>query len=123
MNILHELEKKKEQKEKLESELSDPSILSNPKKIRQVNEDYADVRDILELGKEYKLALGNLGSAKEALKEDDEEMKELAQGEIAELTEKIPTLEEKITLALIPPDPLDKKNIIELSCFSFIEIK
>jgi peptide chain release factor 1 len=112
MNILHELEKKKEQKEKLESELSDPSILSNPKKIRQVNEDYADVRDILELGKEYKLALGNLGSAKEALKEDDEEMKELAQGEIAELTEKIPTLEEKITLALIPPDPLDKKNII-----------
>jgi peptide chain release factor 1 len=87
-------------------------LLSNPQKMRSTNEEYADVREILALGEAYEHAIANLENAKEALKEDDEEMKELAQEEITELEEILPKLEEKITLALLPPDPLDKKNII-----------
>jgi peptide chain release factor 1 len=112
MDILHELKKKKGLKEKLESQLADPELLSNPQKMRSTNEEYADVREILALGEAYEHAIANLENAKEALKEDDEEMKELAQEEITELEEILPKLEEKITLALLPPDPLDKKNII-----------
>lgn len=39
-------------------------------------------------------------------------MKELANAEITALEEQLPALESELMAALIPPDPLDKKNII-----------
>lgn len=44
--------------------------------------------------------------------EDDVEMKEMAREELKELEERKPQMEEQIKLKLIPPDPLDEKNII-----------
>ncbi|MBR4011895.1 MAG: peptide chain release factor 1, partial [Spirochaetaceae bacterium] len=40
------------------------------------------------------------------------EMKEMAREELRELEEKKPQLEDKIKMLLIPPDPLEEKNII-----------
>lgn len=97
----------------LETQLADPEVLSSPKKIKEVNEAYAHERTIVEIGGRYEKAFNNLESAKAALEEtNEEEMKELAQMEISELTEQIPKLEEELTVALIPPDPMDKKNIV-----------
>ena len=44
--------------------------------------------------------------------EDDAEMREMAREELKELEERQPALEEEIKLKLVPPDPLDEKNII-----------
>lgn len=67
----------------------------------------------MEKGKEYKLALDNLASAKSILQtEKDEEMRQLAKEEIAMLEEKIPQLEETIRMLMIPKDPEDDKNAI-----------
>jgi len=113
MDILTELEKMKKQMHELESKLSDPSVLSHPEKIRTVNEEYSDVKDIVEIGERYERAVANLKSAKETLEEtDDHEIIELAQSEITEAEVMLPKLEEELTHALVPPDPLDKKNII-----------
>lgn len=59
------------------------------------------------------MRLGNLASAKELLlTEKDEEMREFAKEEIAQLEEQIPEMEQKIKLLLIPADPQDSKNAI-----------
>lgn len=44
--------------------------------------------------------------------ESDPEMLSLAKEELANLEEKVPTLEEAITLALLPKDPNDEKNVM-----------
>ncbi|WP_462376535.1 peptide chain release factor 1, partial [Rikenella microfusus] len=61
----------------------------------------------------YRTAMANLQEAKDILaNEKDEEMREMARGEIEELEPKIAQLEEDIKLMLIPADPQDSKNAI-----------
>lgn len=113
MNLLEQLEAHKAKMKELEGQLADPEVLSSPKKIKETNEAYAHERTIVEIGERYQKASLNLTSAKEALDEaEEEDMKELARAEIEELEATLPKLEEELTVALIPPDPMDKKNII-----------
>ena len=53
-----------------------------------------------------------LKKQKELLKEDDPEIREMAELELSELEDKKPQLEEKLHLELIPKDPNDNKNVI-----------
>lgn len=93
--------------------MADPGVLSDPHKLREANEEYADIKEVLEVGERYESAAANLDNAKKELAEtDDPEMKELAETEIEKLEEELPKLEEELTLALVPPDPLDKKNVM-----------
>ena len=46
------------------------------------------------------------------MKENDPEIKEMAELELSELEEKKPQIEEKLHLELIPKDPNDNKNVI-----------
>src|SRR5687768_4763671 len=43
---------------------------------------------------------------------DDDEMREMAALEIAELEEKLPAAEEELKMLLLPKDPNDEKNVI-----------
>lgn len=113
MSLFEKLNSTKQRFVELESRLVDPSVLSNPKKLRCVTEEYAELRDIIEIANRFEKASADLQSAKQTLSEtDDEQMRELAQSEIDELEQILPTLEKELMTAMIPPDPLDKKNII-----------
>jgi peptide chain release factor 1 len=56
----------------------------------------------------------DLIGAKQIFKESasDPELREMAALEVAELEEKIATLEDQLTILLLPRDPLDEKNIM-----------
>src|SRR3989344_1014758 len=113
MDLLQELERARGRVAELEARLAEPGILADPKKLRVVNADYLDAKELVEIGQRYADARGALESAKATLSESTEaDMRALAQDEIDELTAKLPRLEEAFTLALLPPDPLDKKDII-----------
>ncbi len=113
MNLIEQLQAHRDRLKDLESKLSAPDVLSDPRKIKQVNQDYAAEREIVEIGGRYDSAVKNLQNAKSALEETaEDEMKELAQMEIDELEAALPGLEHAFTVALIPPDPMDNKNII-----------
>ena len=57
--------------------------------------------------------LDDLQSAKDIfLNEKDDELREMAREEIAEIEPKIPDMEQNIKLLLIPADPDDSKNAI-----------
>lgn len=95
----------------LQSQLSDPEVMSDMKKYVQLNKDYKELEPIINAGLEYKKMLDNLASAKDImLNEKDEDLKEMAREEIAEIEPKIPDMEQKIKLLLIPADPDDGKN-------------
>ena len=113
MEIIKELQNRRNKFQELEKQLADSSVVSNPKKLRQINEEYSGMKALIELGDQYEKMQADLTSAQEALKEtSDPEMKELADSEIEDLGGQIENIEQKLLAALVPADPLDKKNII-----------
>ena len=97
----------------LQEQLSSPEAMADMKKFVQLNKDYKELEPIIKAGLEYKKTLDNLASAKDILlNEKDEDLREMAREEIAELEPKIPDMEANIKLLLIPADPDDGKNAI-----------
>ena len=97
----------------LQAQLSDPEVISDMKRFVQLNKEYKELTPILEAGNEFKKILENYEMAKEILaNEKDEDLREMAKEEIAEIEHTLPEWEEKIKLLLIPADPQDSKNAI-----------
>ncbi len=113
-NLLLEKLKEIEHKfKKLEEDLSNPDIIADNKKFIQINKEYKHLKPIVDAYKEYSNALSNINANKELLEtEDDPEMKELAKEELEELENKVPELEERIKILLLPKNPEDDKNAI-----------
>ena len=96
---------------KLEQQLSDPEVIADMKKFVQLNKDYKELQPIIAAGLEYKRLMDELSQAKDILmNEKDEDLKEMARDEIAEIEPRIPEMEQQIKLLLIPADPDDSKN-------------
>ena len=96
---------------KLEEQLADPAVIADMKKFVQLNKDYKELQPIIAAGLEYKRLVDELAQAKDILmNEKDEDLKEMAKDEIAEIEPKLPEMEQNIKLLLIPADPDDSKN-------------
>jgi peptide chain release factor 1 len=97
----------------VETQLSDPAVLADVKKFNQLNREYGDLKDIVEVYHEYKAVVTGIDEAKDILSnESDPELKEMAKMELDELSAKRPEMEERIKWLLIPKDPNDNKNVI-----------
>ena len=102
-----------EKYEALQNQLADPEVIGDMKKFVQLNKEYKELTPIIEAGNEFKKILENYEMAKEILAtEKDEDLREMAKEEIAEIEPKLPEWEEKIKILLIPADPQDSKNAI-----------
>ena len=112
-SILTRLDGLKLKYEEIGQKLTDPEVIADVKQFIQFNKEYRELEPIIEASERYRTAIANLAEAKDILANDkDEEMREMARGEIAELEPKIETLEEEIKLLLIPKYPQDAKNAI-----------
>ena len=112
-SILTRLDGLKLKYEEIGQKLTDPEVIADVKQFIQFNKEYRELEPIIEASERYRTAIANLTEAKDILANDkDEEMREMARGEIAELEPKIETLEEEIKLLLIPKDPQDAKTAI-----------
>ena len=112
-SILTRLDGLKLKYEEIGQKLTDPEVIADVKQFILFNKEYRELEPIIEASERYRTAIANLTEAKDILANDkDEEMREMARGEIAELEPKIETLEEEIKLLLIPKDPQDAKNAI-----------
>jgi len=97
----------------VETQLSDPAVLSDVKKFNQLNREYGDLKDLVDVYHEYKKLVTGLQEARDILKnESDPELKEMAKMELDELSDLQEPMEEKIKYLLIPKDPNDNKNAI-----------
>lgn len=110
-NLLEKVMSLQEKYQSLQNQLVDPEVISDMKKYVQLNKDYKELQPIIDAGLEYKKLIENLASAKDILvNEKDEDLKEMAREEIAEIEPKLPEMEQNIKLLLIPADPDDDKN-------------
>jgi len=110
--MLDKLEAIQERYYYLEERLSDPNIISDQKLYAKTNKDYSNLREVVEVFKEYKEVLGNIETAKEMLEEEDLDMKEMAKEELNDLNPQKEALEERLRILLIPKDPEDEKDVI-----------
>lgn len=92
--------------------LMDPDIGSDIKKMTEVTKEQAALQVAYDLYQEYKKIMQGIKEAKELMKENDPEIKEMAKMEASELEAQLPSVEEKLHLELIPKDPNDNKNVI-----------
>ncbi|MCE5175024.1 MAG: peptide chain release factor 1 [Bacteroidales bacterium] len=93
--------------------ITDPVVLADMKRYVKLNKEYHDLEKISEAQKEYRGLLQNIDDAKDLLEnESDPDIRSMAKEELDESQSKIPALEEKIKLLLVPADPEDAKNAI-----------
>lgn len=96
----------------LEEKLSDPAIVSDMKQFAKINKEYKDLQEFVRVGDEYENLLGNISTAEKMTKDEDQEMRAMAEIELEEIYPKKEELEEKIKLLLVPKDPEDSKDVI-----------
>ncbi len=97
----------------LQNQLTDPAVISDMKRYVQLNKDYKELEPIVREGLNYKKMVDELADAKDILmNEKDDDLREMARAEIADIEPKLPDMEEKIKVLLIPADPDDSKNAI-----------
>jgi peptide chain release factor 1 len=97
----------------LEEKLADPEIVKDPHEYQRVAKAHSDLSEIVAKWREYKSVRQQLADTEEMLRDRlDDEMRELAQTELGELKERIPSLEDELRVMLLPKDPNDEKDVI-----------
>lgn len=100
----------KEKYLELERELSNPDVLSDFQKLKELSKQKSDLEETVTKYEEYKKCLSDLEELNDM--KNDPEMGDMIKEEIVTLEEKRDTLYHEIELLLIPKDENDGKNII-----------
>ncbi|TMW72153.1 peptide chain release factor 1 [Alteribacter natronophilus] len=102
-----------ERYERLNELLMDPDVISDTNKLREYSKEQSDIEETVQSYREYKEVKGQYDDAREMLNDNlDNEMYEMVKMEMDELQERIPPLEDKLRVLLLPKDPNDDKNVI-----------
>ena len=95
----------------IESNLNNQSNLDTEKLIK-LNKEYAELTPIVETIKQYKKEKGEISELSKLIDDDDNSIKEMAEGELKEKKKSMIILENDLMRLLIPKDENDKKNSI-----------
>jgi peptide chain release factor 1 len=117
MDIAEEISKRHNRRAELEGLLSDQAILSDTKKMTELNREYSALKECFEMAERWENVSEALTEAQATLEQsDDQEMRDLAEQEVTRLTEELAQIEPELLATLVPPEPLDDKN-------AYIEIR
>lgn len=110
--MFQKLEDVEKRYDELTKQISDPEVIARTSEWQKLMKEHSDMTPIVEKYREYKKVSANYEEACSMMKEEDKEMKELAEAEMLESKEKMHQIEEELKILLIPKDPDDDKNII-----------
>jgi len=96
--------------EQMTAEMADPAVQADNSKFRTLSKGVADMQELVDTFREYKDVVAQTAATEEMLKDPD--MRELAQEEMSELTQRRDALLAEMKVLLVPKDPNDAKNII-----------
>jgi len=96
----------------VENSLADPEVLGDPEAYKNAAKEHSELSELVEAFDAYQRMEQELIDNQVLLSEDDPELVELAQAEVDAAEAKLPELEQKIELLLLPKDPNDDKNVI-----------
>ncbi len=111
--MLEKLEQIERNYEDLTAQISSPEIMSDMKVYAKTMKQHRSLEEVVFKYREVKKMQEELAGAKELIEmADDDEMREMAQMEIAEIEPNLVKAEEALKVLLIPKDPNDEKNVI-----------
>ncbi|GAW30961.1 peptide chain release factor 1 [Carboxydocella sp. JDF658] len=111
--MLDKLQAIEEKYLELERLIADPEVIANQSEWQKHARAHAAMTEIVTVYREYKKVVAGIEEARAILAEKgDPEMMELAKMELDELEEKLPELEQRLKILLLPKDPNDEKNVI-----------
>jgi peptide chain release factor 1 len=109
-SILVKLESLVERYEEVQHLLGDPTVIGDQDKFRALSKEYSQLEEITKCFQAYQQAQEDLAAAEEMTKEDDAEMREMAQEEMKEAKAAIERLTDELQILLLPKDPNDDRN-------------
>lgn len=112
-NIAQAAKRLADRYEEIGRELSLPEVVIQPSLVAKLAKERADLEPKIYAINRHEVLTRQLDEALELEREEtDQEMIELARGEMKDIEREIVELEERILIMLLPADPLDGRNII-----------
>ncbi|SNR64536.1 peptide chain release factor 1 [Desulfurobacterium atlanticum] len=112
-SVIKRLEEISQRFKDIEKLLSDPEVISDGNRYRELAKEHKELQPIVETYERYKEIEAQIKDAIEMIHSgEDEEFIELAKEEKKELEKEQKTIETKLKKLLIPKDPNDEKNVI-----------
>jgi len=115
-SILNKLEQLAARHEEVGILLSEPDVLSDQNRFRNLSMEYSQLEPVTQNYSAYQQAQEDLENANEMLAEDDAELREMANDEIKTVKARLTELEVELQKLLLPTDPHDQSNV-------FLEIR
>ena len=105
------LEKLADRFEELSGLLSDPEIIGNQKKFRDLSREYAEIDPVVKCYRDYLKAAANLEAARAMQDDSDPDMREMGQEEARDATATMDALAGELQKLMLPKDPRDGANV------------
>jgi peptide chain release factor 1 len=115
-SILSKLDHLAERYEEVGALLSEPDIIGDQNKFRELSKEYAELEPLVKCYQNYQKVLESISDAKQLLKDPDPDMRAMAQEELKDGEAQQSELEVDLQTLLLPKDPNDDKNV-------FLEIR
>jgi peptide chain release factor 1 len=115
-SLIDKLQQLVSRSEELGGLLSDPEIIRNQSRFRDLSVEYAQLEPVVALFRDYEQAQADQAAAEEVLTDDDPEIRTMGQEELDAVTARLTDIEQKVKLQLVPKDPHDDSNL-------FLEIR
>jgi len=113
MDLLEKMAGIESRYEELNTLMSDPTVLGDYTRLREVGQERNNLVPIVEAYREYRDRLGHLDGARAMVaNESDPDLAEMAKEEVTSLEEQIKAMEANLKVLLVPKDPRDDKNVI-----------
>ena len=115
-SLLNKLELLSARHEEIAALLAEIETINDQPKFRSLSMEYAQLEEVVNSFSAYQQAQQARDAAHEMLSDDDEEMRDLAEQEVADSSQQIERLETDLQKLLLPKDPNDSANV-------FLEIR
>lgn len=115
-SLLAKLGRLVDRHEEIAALLSDPEVIGDQARFQALSREYAQLAPVVQAMDAYRAAEATIAEASELAGEDDPELRELAEAELATSRSRLAELEGELRVLLLPRDPRDEGNL-------FLEIR
>jgi len=110
-SLLAKLQNLSERQEEINRLLSDPDVIAEQQRFRQLSIELADIAPVVKQFSRYQLIRQELTEAEAMCHDPDTGIRELAQDELPVLRQQATRLRDTLRRLLLPKDPRDERNI------------
>jgi peptide chain release factor 1 len=110
--IIAQLEHVRQRYDELTAEMGRPEVAADFERLNTLARERSELGRLVALFAEYNEARARADGAREIMSEDDDEMRAMAETELAEAETRQSEIEKLILRELLPKDPRDDRNVI-----------